>query len=186
MSLQDNSSLPQIVIIGLCLVMLSGLLGYFLMSKTDSGKSAGGEILSRSACREIERQLQHSPRYKSQVLIFRKFGRDVYFRANAMTCEKLHRLDSLQIGSLSGLLMADYEAGNRAEASYSGHRVLQVKDVGINKLVVKLSNRTSDNVQYKLKVLELATMMRAILEPGKDGLEEDLLIVDLAAATAAL
>jgi len=185
MALQDNSSLPQIVIIGLCLVILSGLLGYFLMSKTDGGKGAGGEILSRNSCREIDRQLQQSPRYKSQVLIFRKFARDIYFRANAMTCEKLHRLDSVQIASLAGLLAADYEAGNQAVASYGGNRVLQVKDVGINKLVVKLSNRTSEDLQYKVKVLEIATLMRAILDPGKSGLEEDLLIVDLAVPAAA-
>ncbi|MDB5105457.1 MAG: hypothetical protein JWP91_3146 [Fibrobacteres bacterium] len=179
MALQEKSSFPQIFIIGVCLVALSGMIGYFLMNNAQGGKRGGGEVLSQGSCREIERQLERSPRYKTQVLIFRKFGREVFFRANSMTCEKLYRLDSLQIQSLGDVLKADYEAGNQAEASYNGNRVLQVKDVGINKLVIKLSNRTSDNMPYKVKVLERATQMRAILEPDKNGLEEDLLIVDL-------
>lgn len=179
MNLQEKSTFPQIFIIGLCLVALSGLVGYFLMANLKLGKHDGGEVLSQRSCREIERQLEKSPRYKSQVLIFRKFGQEIFFRANATTCEKLYRLDSLQIGSLGAVLKADYEAGNQAEASYNGNRVLQVKDVGINKLVIKLSNRTASNVDYKVKVLERATKLRAILEPDKDGKSEDLLIVDL-------
>lgn len=186
MSLQEKSSLPQITIIGFCLVLLSGLLGYFLMSNLETGKrTVGGETLSRKSCREIEKQLRKSPRYQSQVLIFRKFAQDIYFRANPMTCEKLYRLDSLQILSLGGILAADYAAGNRAVASYGGHRVLQVKDVGINKLVMKLSNPTGTDIGFKLKVLENAVPLRAILEPAKDGLAEDLLIVDLGTAVAA-
>ncbi|HKP95369.1 MAG TPA: hypothetical protein VJ385_06395 [Fibrobacteria bacterium] len=179
MSLQEKSAFPQIFIIGACLVALSGLVGYFLTHNLQTAKRGGSELFSQRSCREIERQLDKSPRYKSQVLIFRKFGREIFFRANAATCEKLYRLDSLQIGPLSDVLQADFQAGNQAEASYNGNRLLQVKDVGINKLVVKLSNRTEKNVEYKLKVLERATQMRAILEPDKDGLAEDLLIVDL-------
>jgi hypothetical protein len=179
MALQEKSSFPQIFIIGVCLVALSGMIGYFLMHNVQGGKRGSGAVLSQGSCRDIERQLERSPRYKSQVLIFRKFGREIFFRANPMSCEKLYRLDSLQIGSLGDVLQADYEAGKQAEASYNGHRVLQVKDVGINKLVVKLSNRTADNMAYKVMVLERATRMRALLEPDKNGLAEDLLIVDL-------
>ena len=133
----------------------------------------------RYSKQEIERQLEKSPRYKSQVLIFRKFGREIFFRANAPTCEKLYRLDSLQIRSLSDVLQADYAAGSQSEASYNGRRVLQVKDVGQNKLVVKLQNHTAASVPFKLQVLEKATLMRAVLQPDPDGRAEDLLIVDL-------
>jgi hypothetical protein len=178
MALQEKSTFPQIFVIGACLVALSGLVGYFLMSHARPSKQ-GGEVISQNTCREIERNMEKSPRYKSQVLIFRKFGEQIFFRANPVTCEKLYRLDSVQIGSLGELLRADYEAGNQADASYNGNRVLQVKDVGINKLVLKLANRTADNIPFKLKVLERATKLRAILEPDKDGTGEDLLIVDL-------
>ncbi len=184
MALQEKSSFPQIFIIGVCLVALSGLIGYFLMHNVQGGKR-GGEVLSQGSCRDIARQLDRSPRYKSQVLIFRKFGREIFFRANALTCEKLYRLDSLQTRSLGDVLQADYDAGNQGEASYNGHRVLQVKDVGINKLVIKLSNHTAGNIPYKVKVLERATQMRAILEPDKTGQSEDLLIVDLSMKPAA-
>jgi hypothetical protein len=179
MALQERSSFPQIFTIGLCLVGLSAVLGYFLMNNIKGGAKGGGQVLSQNSCREIERQLDKSPRYKSQVLIFRKFAREIFFRANPLTCEKLYRLDSLQIGSLGEVLKADYEAGKQAEASYNGNRVLQVKDVGINRLVVKLVNRTADNLAYKVKVLERATTLRAVLEADKDGITGDLLIVDL-------
>jgi hypothetical protein len=155
------------------------------MNNLRTGKRAGEEVLSQRSCREIARQLERSPRYKSQVLIFRKFGEQIFFRANSLTCEKLYRLDSLQIGSLGELLRADYAAGNQMEAAYNGNRVLQVKDVGINKLVVKLSNRTADNVGFKVKVLEGATKLRALLEPDKDRSGQDLLIVDLSLKQAA-
>lgn len=182
-SLQEKSSFPQIIIIGMCLVMLSGLTGFWLMKGARSG-GKGGQAASQRSCQEIERQLEKSPRYKSQVLIFRKFGREIFFRANASTCEKLYRLDSLQIGSLSEVLQADYEAGSQGEASYNGRRVLQVKDVGQNKLVVKLQNRTAASVPFKLQVLEKATLMRAVLQPDRDGRSEDLLIVDLGRSPA--
>ena len=55
--------------------------------------------------------------------------------------------------------------------------------MGINKLVVKLSNRTADHMPFKVKVLELATRMRALLEADETGRTEDLLIVDLASRT---
>jgi hypothetical protein len=185
MALQEKSSFPQIFIIGVCLVMLSGLTGFWLIRNAHPGKRGNSEVISQRSCREIERQLEKSPRYKSQVLIFRKFGREIYFRANAQTCEKLYRLDSLQIGPLSDVLKADYAAGAQAEASYNGNRVLQVKDVGLNKLVVKLQNRTAASVPFKLQVLEKATLMRAVLQPDPDGRSEDLLIVDLGRKAAA-
>ena len=179
MSLQEKSTFPQIFIIGVCLVMLSGLTGFWLMQGARKGGGAGAEVLSQRSCREIERQLEKSPRYKSQVLIFRKFGREIFFRANAQTCEKLYRLDSLQIGSLGDILKADFTAGAQAEASYNGNRVLQAKDVGINKLVLKLQNRTAANMPFKVQVLEKAMALRAVLQPDPDGRAEDLLIVDL-------
>ncbi len=179
MSLQEKSTFPQILAIGACLVMLSALLGFWLMKGARVG-AGDAQALSQKSCREIERQLERSPRYKSQVLIFRKFGREIFFRANAPTCEKLYRLDSLQIGSLAEVLKADYAAGARAEASYNGNRVLQVKDVGRDKLVVKLQNRTAASMPFKLQVLEKAAMLRAVLQPDPDGRTEDLLIVDLA------
>lgn len=179
MSLQEKSSFPQIIVIGLCLVALSALMGFWLMKGSRPGGHGGSQVLSQSSCREIERQLEKSPRYQSQVLIFRKFGREIFFRANALTCEKLYRLDSLQIGSLSDVLQADYAAGAQGEASYNGRRVLQVKDVGQNKLVIKLQNRTAASVPFKLQVLEKANLLRAVLQPDPDGRAQDLLIVDL-------
>jgi hypothetical protein len=160
-------------------------MGFWLMRNAHGAKGSHAEVLSQRSCREIDRQLEKSPRYKSQVLIYRKFGREVYFRANAQTCEKLYRLDSLQIGSLADILKADYDAGAQTVAAYNGRRVLQVKDVGINKLVLKLQNRTAGDLEYKIKVLERATTLRAVLQPDPDGRAEDLLIVDLARKPAA-
>ncbi len=185
MSLQEKSSFPQIIVIGLCLVALSASLGFYLMTHLKPGNAGTVDALSQRSCREIARQLEKSPRYQSQVLIFRKFGQDIYFRANPMTCEKLHRLDSIQIGSLGGLLKDDFAAGNQVEASYNGNRVLQVKDVGINKLVMRLSNRTESNMDYKMKVLEKANALRAVLQADRLGTSEDLLIVDLNLAHSA-
>jgi hypothetical protein len=180
MSLQEKPAFPRIALTGLFLAALAVAAGYFLLEgNRPERRRAAGEVISQQACREIHNQLEKSPRYKSQVLIFRKFGRDVYFKANAMTCEKLHRLDSTQLISLSELLKADFEAGNQSTASFGINRVLQVKDIGINKLVVKLSNRTEQDLHYKLKVLERATTLRAILQPDLDGMTDDLLIVDL-------
>lgn len=184
MSLQEKSSFPQILIIGMCLVMLSGLTGFWLIKGARPG-GKGGTVHSQRSCQEIERQLEKSPRYQSQVLIFRKFGHEIFFRANALTCEKLYRLDSLQIGSLSDVLQDDYAAGAQGQASYNGRRVLQVKDVGQNKLVVKLQNRTAASVPFKLQVLEKATLMRAVLQPDPQGRTEDLLIVDVGRPAAA-
>jgi hypothetical protein len=180
MSLQEKSSVPQILIIGMCLVMLSALAGFWLIKAARPAAGGNSQVLSQRSCLEIERQLEKSPRYKSQVLIYRKFGREIYFRANASTCEKLYRLDSVQIGALSEVLQADYAAGAQGEASYYGRRVLQVKDVGQNRLVVKLQNRAASSVPFKLQVLEKAIQMRAVFQPDADGRAEDLLIVDLA------
>ena len=184
MSLQEKSSFPQILAIGLCLVALSGIMGAWLMKGSRPAGRADSEVLSQRSCLEIERQLSRSPRYQGQVLIFRKYGREIYFRASASTCEKLYRLDSLQIGSLDEILKADYAAGAQAEASYNGRRVLQVKEVGQNKLVVKLQNRTAASVPFKLQVLETATLLRAIVQSDPGGRSEDLLIVDLARRAA--
>lgn len=180
MSLQEKSSVPQILIIGMCLVMLSALAGFWLIKSARPAARGDSQVLSQRSCLDIERQLEKSPRYKSQVLIYRKFGREIYFRANSSTCEKLYRLDSIQIGALSDVLQADYAAGAQGEASYNGRRVLQVKDVGQNKLVVKLQNRATSSVPFKLQVLEKALEMRAVFQPDADGRAEDLLIVDLA------
>jgi hypothetical protein len=185
MSLQEKSSFPQILIIGMCLVLLSALAGFWLMREARPAARGGSQVLSQRSCLEIERQLELSPRYQSQVLIYRKFGREIYFRANSSTCEKLYRLDSVQIGALSEVLQADYAAGAQGQASYNGRRVLQIKDVGQNKLVVKLQNRTAASVPFKLQVLEKSILMRALFQPDPDGRAEDLLIVDLARPAAA-
>jgi hypothetical protein len=179
MQLQEKPSYSKWVFIGMLMGAVAGFLGYVALSDFGPAKTASGEYVSQRSCKEIDNQIKKSPRYSSQVLIFRKFGNDVYFRASPMTCEKLHRLDSLQMTSLSRLMQADFEAGNQAAASFHGNRVLQVKDVGINKLVVKLANHTDLDVRFKLKVLELATTLRAVLQPDKAGDAEDLLIVDL-------
>lgn len=179
MNLQEKPAFPRIAAIGLVLAVLAGAVAWVLFSGFSPSAGKPGEVLSQSSCREIQRQLDKSPRYQSQVLIFRKHGRDVYFKANPMTCEKLHRLTPLQMGSLSDLMQADYKAGNQASAAFNGHRVLQVKDIGLNKLVVKLSNPTAKDMGFKVRVLELATTLRAILQPDPDGLNPDLLIVDL-------
>ena len=180
MALQEKSSFPVGAAVGALLVVCAALAGYFMLNGAKpSARKFVGAVISQQACRDIETQLRKSPRYKSQVLIFRKFGSDVYFKANALTCEKLHRLDSAQLVSLADLMRIDYRAGNQGAGSFYGNRVLQVKDVGINKLVVKLSNRTERNLNYKLQVLEHATTLRAVLQPDRDGFSEDLLIVDL-------
>ncbi len=178
--LQEKSSFSQLLFIGLCVIILSGGMAYYFLFHLKSGPATAVDPLSQRSCREIAKQLDKSPRYQSQVLIFRKFGQDIYFHANAMTCEKLHRLDSTQLGSLGDLLKMDYAAGNQQEGSYNGNRVLQVKDVGINKLVMKLTNHTAQNLNFKVKVLEKANALRAILEADKQALKEDVLILDLA------
>ena len=178
--LQEKSSFSQLLFIGLCLIALSGGMAYYFLFHLKSGPATAVDPLSQRSCREIAKQLDKSPRYQSQVLIFRKFGQDIYFHANAMTCEKLHRLDSTQLGSLGDLLKMDYAAGKQQEGSYNGNRVLQVKDVGINKLVMKLTNHTAQNLNFKVKVLEKANALRAILEADKQALKEDVLILDLA------
>ena len=43
MALQEKSSFPQIFIIGVCLVCLSGLMGYFLMHNVQGGKAGAAE-----------------------------------------------------------------------------------------------------------------------------------------------
>jgi hypothetical protein len=179
MSLQEKPSYSKWVFTGMLLGAVAGFLGYVALADFGPAKAKAGDYMAQKSCKEIYNQIQKSPRYASQVLIFRKFGNDVYFRANPATCEKLHRLDSLQMNSLTDLMKADYDAGNQGAASFHGNRVLQVKDVGINKLVVKLSNHTELDMRFKLKVLELATTLRAILQPDKAGAAEDLLIVDL-------
>lgn len=184
MSLQEKSSFTQVLTLISALLMLMGALGYFFMYHLQPGAAKSVDALSQRACLEIARKLEKSPRYQSQVLIFRKYAQNIYFRANSQTCEKLHRLDSAQIFSLGELLKADYSAGNQAVASYNGNRVLQVKGVGQNKLVVKLLNKTSGNIPFKIKVLEEANALRATLESDKQGLADDLLIVDLNARRA--
>jgi hypothetical protein len=179
MSLQEKPSYSRWVFSGMILGAVAGFLGYVALTDFGPMKTGAGDLVSQKSCKEIYNQIEKSPRYQSQVLIFRKFGNDVYFRANPSTCEKLHRLDSLQMQSLAQLMKIDYDAGNQAAASFHGNRVLQVKDVGINKLVVRLANRTEADMRYKLKVLEVATTLKAVLQPDKDGLNEDLLIVDL-------
>ncbi len=179
MSLQEKSSFTQVLTLISALLMLMGGLGYFFMYHLQPGAAKSVDALSQRACLEIARKLEKSPRYQSQVLIFKKYAQNIYFRANSQTCEKLHRLDSAQIFSLGELLKADYSAGNQTVASYNGNRVLQVKGVGQNKLVVKLVNRTTGNIPYKMKVLEEANALRATLESDKQGLTDDLLIVDL-------
>ncbi len=178
-ALQEKSAVPQFLIIVIAIILASVGIGFYFISHLNPITENSIDGLSQHSCREIAKQLEKSPRYQSQVLIFRKFGEDIYFRANAMTCEKLHRLDSLQLRSLGGLLKVDYAAGNQGQGAYNGNRVLQVKDVGINKLVVKLSNATENDSDYKLKVLEKANTLRAMLEQGPGGSGEDILIVDL-------
>lgn len=179
MNLQEKPGFPKIAAIGLVLAVIAVMTGYLLLSDFTPSSGKPGEVLSQASCREIQSQLDKSPRYQSQVLIFRKFGHDVYFRANPLTCEKLHRLNPPQMASLAGLMKLDFETGNQASASFHGNRVLQVKDVGINKLVIKLSNPTYNNMPFKVRVLELATTLKAILQPDPDGLVPDLVIVDL-------
>jgi hypothetical protein len=179
MSLQEKSNFPQILTIGLCLIALAGSLGYYLMSHQKQAQRDSLAGISQPSCREIADQLRETPHYQNQVLIFRKFAQDIYFQANSETCEKLHRLDSSQITSLAELLRLDYATGNQAVTSYNGNRVLQVKDVGINKLVVRLSNQTAMNLNYKVRVLELANVLRGLLQTDKEGLTDDVLIVDL-------
>ena len=180
MSLQEKPAFPKAAALALVLGVLLFAGGYvFLSSRIPSGNTEA--VISQASCREIQAQIDKSPRYQSQVLIFRKHGHDVYFRANALTCEKLHRLGPVQMASLAELMKVDYAAGNQGSGSFQGHRVLQVKDLGLNRLVVKLANRTSSDMNFKLRVLQLATTLRALLEPDPTGKGEDLVIVDLPA-----
>jgi hypothetical protein len=162
---------------GVFIVLLSVyfLLRYNVKTQT---QEVGG-IITQKSCQDIDRQIAKSARYATQVLIFRKFSSDLYFRANAMTCEKLHRLDSVQVGSLAELMKADFNAGHQEAGSFNGHRVLQVKDIGQDKLVVKLANRTSSDISFKVRVLELALLMHGILQTDKNGLEDDHMVIDL-------
>jgi hypothetical protein len=182
MSLQEKPGFPKIAAIGLALGVIALAAGYTLLTGITPASGQAGEVISQAACRDIQAQLEKSPRYQSQVLIFRKFGHDVYFKANPITCEKLHRLTPPQMASLAELMKVDYAAGNQAAATFNGNRVLQVKDIGVNTMVVKLANRTASDLPYKVRVLELATTLKAILQPDPDGINPDLLIVDLPVA----
>jgi hypothetical protein len=160
------------------MVLAGAGAGAYFYLKADAAnmqRKVGG-VITQPSCRDIADQLAQSPRYQSQVLIFRKFGRDIYFKANAAICEKLHRLDSMQVGSLALLLRLDFETGKREIAAFNGHRVLQTKGVGQDKLVVQLMNPTANDVEFKVRVLELATTLKAILQADPAG---DALIVDL-------
>jgi hypothetical protein len=179
-SLQETSISPmRKVIMALGILLVVGAVYAFLRANYRSETHTASTVLSQKSCQDIAKQIEKSPRYGSQVLIFRKFAHDVYFRANAMTCEKLHRLDSTQVISLTQMLQADYDAGHQDAASFNGHRVLQVKDVGVHKLVIRLMNRTAMNVGFKLNILELATILKGVLQVDKDGLDDDFLLVDL-------
>ena len=57
MALQEKSTLPQIFIIGVCLVVLSGLIGYFLMRNVQGGK-AGGEVLSQGSSSDEDKLVE--------------------------------------------------------------------------------------------------------------------------------
>lgn len=179
-SLQEDKAPPwRNLVFGLAIALV--ILGIYafmrLAAQSDTREVAG--IITQKSCQDIEKQIEKSSRYSSQVLIFRKYASDIYFRANPMTCEKLHRLDSVQVGMLAQLLQADFEAGKQESGSFNGRRVLQVKDVGVNKLVVKLANRTQSDLTFKVRVLELATQMKAILQADKEGLADDVLVIDL-------
>ncbi len=180
MSLQEaKPNTLWTVIIGMGAFLVLVVVTALLRVDYRTQSRAVGAIITQKSCQDIDKQIAKSPRYASQILIFRKFGSDIYFRANAMTCEKLHRLDSVQVSSLGELLKADFEAGHQDAASFNAHRVLQVKDVGVTKLVVRLMNKTSMDLSFKVRVLEVATMLRGVLQAAKDGIEEDVLLIDL-------
>lgn len=182
-SLQEDKPHPLRKVLWAAFALIGLLAIYSFLrftAKSETREVAG--IITQKSCQDIEKQISKSARYSSQVLIFRKFGSDIYFRANPMTCEKLHRLDSVQVGMLAQLLQADFEAGRQESGSFNGRRVLQVKDVGVNKLVVKLTNRTQNDLAFKVRVLELATQMKGVLQADKEGFEDDVLLIDLPAA----
>lgn len=167
------------VVIGMgAFLVLVVIMAVLRVDYRTQSRAVGG-IITQKSCQDIDKQIAKSPRYASQILIFRKYGSDIYFRANAMTCEKLHRLDSVQVSSLGELLKADYEAGHQDAASFNAHRVLQVKDVGVTKLVVRLMNKTSVDLTFKVRVLEMATLLRGVLQAAKEGMEDDVLLIDL-------
>ncbi len=178
-NLQEKSSLPAMLFsIVAVVVIFAGVAFYYFGEMRLTGREVE-PVISQKSCLDIKDQLAASPRYKSQVLIFRKFGSDLYFKANHLTCEKLHRLDSTQFVSLVGLLQDDYAEGKRESGTFNGHRVLQVKDIGIHKLVVRLANDIQVNPVYNTKVMERAKSMQAILHREENEKEPVLLVVDL-------
>ncbi len=179
MHLQEKPSYGRIFIALFIVFLVLGALAFNFWGDLKTQRKKWSLPVGPQACKDIALQLQKSPRYQSQVLIFRKYNQDVYFKASAETCEKMYRLDSLQITSLAHVLQDDYTQGHQDFATFRGNRVLQVKEIGLNKLVVKLANHTEEDIHYKLKILEHATLLRAVLQADKENNTEDLLIVDL-------
>ncbi len=178
-SLQDKSGLPALLLSMMAVVMILGGAAWYYWDEIRLPGREADPVISQKSCLDIKNQLEASPRYNSQVLIFRKYGNDIYFKANHLTCEKLHRLDSTQISALALLLKDDYAAGNREVGTFNGNRVLQVKDIGIHKLVVRLSNDTRTNPGFKAAVLERAAAMQAMLHREDGTKDPDLLVVEL-------
>ncbi len=167
--LVEKSPWPRLLAIGGVIALCVAAVAVFVLRDHGRQDRAVEGVHYQKACQDIADRLAESPRAASQVLSFRKFGADVYFRANAETCTKLHRLDSTQVLALVDLLRADYEAGSQDRQTFNGRRVLQPKAVGQDKLVIPLVNATSGAVEFKLQVLEAATLLRAVLRPGQDG-----------------
>lgn|GEM_PF-1946651 len=179
-ALQEEKGAPwrKWIFLAAGLALVVGLYLLLRANAESTNRKVAG-IISQKSCQDIARQIEKSPRYASQVLIFRKYDSDIYFKANAMTCEKLHRLDSTQVGALSQVMIADYLAGHQDEAGFNGHRVLQVKDVGLNTLVVKLMNKTAQDLSFKVRILELATQLKGLLQSDNGEEGGDLLLIDL-------
>jgi hypothetical protein len=175
--LVEKSSWPRMLIGGGILAAILVVVGMLVFKDPNRKDRAVVGVQFQKSCQDIADKLAESPRAASQVLAFRKFGSDVYFRANAETCEKLHRLDSTQVMALTDLLQADFDAGSQDRQTFNGKRVLQAKAVGQDKLVIPLVNATAGAMEFKLKVLEAATLLHAVLRPGQDG--SDHVIVEL-------
>lgn len=193
-SLQDRAHLGKLVLLLFAAAGIIAAAAYLVHAQFSRRSAAPPKVISQKTCVEIYENLEKSPRYRGQVLVFKKFGRVLYFQANHLTCEKLHALDSNQVGALAAVLEADHEKaaqarkdgkgdkGDKAGSPLADYPVMQVKDIGIQKLAVRLGARTDKDLAYKLQVLEAATTLRATLKPAAGEAESDYLVIDLSLA----
>ncbi len=162
--LRENTNAPAILIF-LAICTLAGVAAYWMLTKKmDTSFESVPSVITENTCKDIYFHMKEKPRYRNQILIFKKFGESVYFRADHLTCEKLYKLDSIQVNAISELVKLDgTKTTPAAKADENGYGILEVKQLGINKLAIVLGSDIESDLNFKLKVLELSNSIRGTL-----------------------